>query len=67
MNFFGEFFEGTTIRVDSDVERSRIALGGFVNEETISGPHIYDDSVPVRSNELMKSSTVDLSVGSTAD
>ena len=44
MNFFGELFEGTTIRVDSDVERSRIALGGFVDEETISGSDIHSYS-----------------------
>jgi len=67
MNFLGDFFEGTTIRVDADEERSRIALGGFVDEETISGPHIHNYSVLVGSNELMKSSAVDLSGGSTTN
>ena len=67
MNFLGDFFEGTTISVDTDEERSRIALAAFVDEETISGPHIHDYSVFVRSNELMKSSAVDLSGGSTTN
>ena len=67
MNFFGDFFERTTIRVDTDEEPLRIALRAFIDEETISGPHVYSYASVVRGKELLKSSPVNLSGGSTAD
>ena len=67
MNFFGDFFEGTTIRVNTDEELLRIALRAFIDEETISGPNVYSYAPVVRGNELLKTSPVNLSGSSTAD
>ncbi len=66
MNFFRDLLQWTTVSVDANEERLRILTCAFVDKKTISGPNVYGDSF-VRSNELCKSSSVNLSEGFTAD
>ena len=59
--------ERPTISVDADEESLRVRLRGPVDKQTISGSKIYSDSIVVCGNELLKSSVINLSSGSTAD
>jgi hypothetical protein len=67
VNFFGDFFQRTTIRVDADEEFLRIRARAPVDKEPVAGPDVYNYPWFVRGNELLKSSAIQLSGGSTAN
>jgi hypothetical protein len=67
MDFFGDFFEGTTIRVDANEELTGVFTRTVVDKATVSGTNIYNYSSVVRSNEFLKSSAIELSGGSPAN
>lgn len=67
MNFFRDFFQRTTIRVNADEEFLRVLAGTAVDEQSVAGPNIYNYSAVVRGNEFLKSSAIQLSTGSTAN
>jgi hypothetical protein len=67
MNFFRDFLERMTVGVNTNKKLLRIPLCRLVDKQTVSGPNVDDDSSVVRSNQLPKSSPVNLSEGFTAD
>jgi len=67
VNFFGDLLQGTTIRVDADKECTWVTLRTLVDKEAVSGPDVSSYSSFVRSNEFVKSCSIDLSGGLTSD
>jgi hypothetical protein len=67
MDALGDFLQGLTVGVDADEQPVRISARRTSDEETVAGPNIDRDSSRIRSNQLLESSPVDLSVGFTAD
>ena len=59
--------EGTTIGVDTDEESFAILLRMLVDRKTVAGPYVDSYALAVVSNELLESSTVNLSSGSTTN
>jgi hypothetical protein len=66
MNSFGDSLQGSTVGVNTDEERLRIFARGVVNKKTIAGPNVYSNLF-VGSNECVKSFSINLSKGSTAN
>jgi hypothetical protein len=61
-----DFLKWSSIRIDADEKCLRIVARAVVEKKTVSGPHVYNDSL-VRSNEFLKRSSINLSDGLTAD
>ena len=67
MDFLGDFFQRTTIRIDTDEESFRILARATVDKEPVAGSYVYDYSSVVLGNEFLKSTAIQLSSGSTAN
>jgi hypothetical protein len=67
MKFLRDFVQLTCVRVDSDVELVWIRAGTLVDEETVAGSKIHDNSLAKGRKELLEFLMGELSDGASAN